>query len=62
MVTIACSKIRKEFNVGRRSSPRLAGSKSVQLVNNVTNEQTLQVPQRNLRKIENTLDVDTSAD
>ena len=56
------SKIRKEFNVGLRSSPRLAGSKSVQLVNNVINEQTLQVPKRNLRKSRNTLDVDISVD
>ncbi|XP_027921646.1 methyl-CpG-binding domain-containing protein 13-like isoform X2 [Vigna unguiculata] len=56
------SKIRKEFNVSQRSSPRLAGSKSVQLVNNVINEQTLQVPKRNLRKSRNTLDVDISVD
>ncbi|KAK7369656.1 hypothetical protein VNO80_11698 [Phaseolus coccineus] len=56
------SKIRKEFNVRQRSSPRLAGSKSVQLVNNVMNEQTLQVPKRNLRNSRNNLDVDTSVD
>ncbi|XP_047167402.1 uncharacterized protein LOC124836306 isoform X2 [Vigna umbellata] len=56
------SKIRKEFNVPQRSSPRLAGSKSVQLVNNVVNAQTLQVPKRNLRKSRNTLDVDISVD
>ncbi|XP_014508896.1 uncharacterized protein LOC106768326 isoform X1 [Vigna radiata var. radiata] len=56
------SKIRKEFNVPQRSSPRLAGSKSVQLVNNVVNEQTLQVPKRNTRKSRNTLDVDISVD
>ncbi|KAL9329902.1 hypothetical protein ACSQ67_004905 [Phaseolus vulgaris] len=56
------SKIRKEFNVRQRSSPRLAGSKSVQLVNNVMNEQTPQVPKRNLRNSRNTLDVDISVD
>ncbi|WVZ24883.1 hypothetical protein V8G54_003427 [Vigna mungo] len=56
------SKIRKEFSVPQRSSPRLAGSKSVQLVNNVVNEQTLQIPKRNLRKSRNTLDVDISVD
>ncbi|CAJ1937481.1 unnamed protein product [Sphenostylis stenocarpa] len=55
------SKIRKEFNVRQRSSPRLAGGKSVQLANNVINEQTLQVPKRNLRS-RNTLDLDISVD
>ncbi|KAL2614469.1 hypothetical protein AAZV13_08G010700 [Glycine max] len=56
------SKNRKEFNVPHRSSPRLAGSKPVQLANNVMNEQTLQVPKRNLRKSRNTLDIDISED
>nr|KYP65596.1 hypothetical protein KK1_011845 [Cajanus cajan] len=51
------SRNRKEFNVGHRSSPRLAGSKPVQLANNVISEQTLQVRKRNLRKSRNTLDV-----
>ncbi|TKY60597.1 Methyl-CpG-binding domain-containing protein 13 [Spatholobus suberectus] len=56
------SKNRKEFNVRHRSSPRLAGTKHVQFANNVINEQTLQVPKRNLRKSRNTLDVDISED
>ncbi|KAL2648452.1 hypothetical protein AAZV13_05G173800 [Glycine max] len=56
------SKNRKEFNVPHRSSPRLAGSKPVQLANNLINERTLQVPKRNLRKSRNTLDVDISED
>ncbi|RDX88441.1 Methyl-CpG-binding domain-containing protein 13, partial [Mucuna pruriens] len=55
------SKNKKEFNVGHRSSPRLAG-RPVQLVNNVTNEQTLQVAKRNLRKSRHTLDVDIPED
>lgn len=39
----------KEFNVHHRSSRRLAGIEPVQLAHNVTNDQTLQVPKRNLR-------------
>ncbi|XP_061373743.1 uncharacterized protein LOC133316060 [Gastrolobium bilobum] len=48
----------KEFNVRHRFSPRLAGIEPVQLANNVINEQTLQVPKRNLRKSRATLDAD----
>ncbi|XP_027340643.1 methyl-CpG-binding domain-containing protein 13-like isoform X3 [Abrus precatorius] len=48
----------KEFNVRHRFSPRLAGIKPVQSVNNVIDEQTLQVPKRNSRKSRDTLDVD----
>ncbi|KAL2342781.1 hypothetical protein Fmac_004066 [Flemingia macrophylla] len=54
------SKNRKEFNVGHRSSPRFSGSKPVQLTNNVINEQTLQVPKRNMRKSRNPPDVSIS--
>ena len=47
-----------EFNVAHRSSRRLAGIESDQLTNNVANEQTLQVPKRNLRKGRTVLDTD----
>ncbi|KAK7399237.1 hypothetical protein VNO78_10416 [Psophocarpus tetragonolobus] len=56
------SKNRKEFNVGLRSSPRLARSKLGQLASNVINEQNLQAPKGNLRKNRNSLDVDISED
>ncbi|KAE9606578.1 putative DNA-binding domain-containing protein [Lupinus albus] len=48
----------KEFNVGQRFSPRLAGVESDQLANSLTNELTLQVPKRNLRKSRVALNTD----
>ncbi|CAL0331980.1 unnamed protein product [Lupinus luteus] len=48
----------KECNVGQRFSPRLAGVESDQLVNSLTNELTLQVPKRNLRKTRVALNTD----
>ncbi|XP_061337261.1 uncharacterized protein LOC133284277 [Gastrolobium bilobum] len=46
-----------ELSLAPRFSPRLAGAVPDQLTNNMTNEQTLQVPKRNLRK-RNVLDAD----
>ncbi|KAK2439011.1 methyl-CpG-binding domain-containing protein [Trifolium repens] len=40
----------KSLKVGRRFSQRLAGVEPVNLADNVTNDQTLLVPKRNLRK------------